>query len=66
MIDVFLWGAIFVSLVAGQFARIELIGGLATVYVHEFILVVYVLFGIYRFGLGSVYELFNITNQNKC
>ncbi len=58
MIDVFLWGAIFVSLVAGQFARIELIGGLATVYVHEFILVVYVLFGIYRFGLGSVYELF--------
>lgn len=51
MIDTLILGGIFTSLLAGQFARIELINSLANVYIHEFLLVVFILYSMYRQGL---------------
>jgi len=42
MFDALLLSAMSISLLAGQFARIELINSLANVYVHEFLLLIYV------------------------
>jgi O-antigen ligase len=58
MFDLILLMGIFVSLLAGQFTRIELINSLANVYVHEFLLVVFILYSLYRFGAAPLINFF--------
>lgn len=58
MLDSLLLTSIFISLLAGQFSRIELINGLANVYVHEFLLFVFICTSIVRFGLSPVRNAF--------
>lgn len=54
MIDTLLLGGIFISLLAGQFARIELINSLVNVYVHEFLMVLYISYSLFSFGLRPI------------
>lgn len=58
MFDSFILTAIFISLLAGQFARIELINALANVYVHEFFLLIFVCRSIVQFGLVPIRNIF--------
>ena len=51
MFDLLLLAGIFLSLLAGQFARIELINDLANVYIHEFLLVVFIAHSVQQFGV---------------
>jgi len=54
MFDSLLLSGIFISLLAGQFARIELINSLANVYVHEFILLIFIISSVVQFGLSPI------------
>lgn len=58
MFDTLLLGGIFISLLAGQFARIELINALANVYIHEFLLLIFVCTSIIRFGFSPIRNVF--------
>jgi len=54
MFDVFILSGMFISLLAGQFARIELMHALANVYVHEFFLLFFVVRSMIRFGFAPI------------
>jgi len=58
MFDSLLLFGIFISLLMGQFARIELINALANVYIHEFFLFVFICTSIIRFGLLPLQNAF--------
>ncbi len=58
MLDSLLLTSIFISLLAGQFARIELINALANVYVHEFLLLIFIAISIVRFGFLPIRNSF--------
>jgi len=51
MFDLLLLTGIFISLLAGQFVRIEVINALATLYVHEGLIVVYLGISFMRYGI---------------
>jgi len=51
MFDYLLLVGIFISLLSGQFARIELINALANVYIHEFLLLIFVVHAFIQFGV---------------
>jgi len=58
MFDSLLLTSIFISLLAGQFTRIELINALANVYVHEFLLLIFTTASIGRFGFLPIRNSF--------
>jgi len=58
MFDFLLLSGIFVSLLAGQFARIELINALANVYIHEFLLLIFIVRSFIRFGISPLQKIF--------
>lgn len=58
MFDFLLLSGIFLSLLAGQFARIELINALANVYVHEFLLLIFIVRSFIRFGISPFQKIF--------
>lgn len=58
MFDVFILSSIFISLLAGQFARIELMHALANVYIHEFLLLFFIVRSMIRFGFTPVKTFF--------
>ncbi|MFH0772821.1 MAG: O-antigen ligase family protein [bacterium] len=59
MFDYFLLFFAFVSLLAGQFARIELFNGAVNGYVQEGILFIFICSAVYRFGFGPLKKFFN-------
>lgn len=59
MFDYILLFSLFVSLLAGQFARIELFEGIINGYAQEAILVIYLCYLIFRFGLKPVKKFFS-------
>jgi O-antigen ligase len=58
MFDHLLLFGIFISLLAGQFARIELINALANVYIHEFLLIIFIIKSFIRFGIAPLQKVF--------
>jgi len=58
MFDILLLFAIFISLLTGQFARIELISSLANVYVHEFFLLIFIGSSVVQWGLAPLKNIF--------
>lgn len=58
MFNSLLLTGIFISLLAGQFARIELISLLANVYIHEFLILVFICYSFFRFRMSPVKNLF--------
>jgi O-antigen ligase len=58
MFDSLLLVSLFLSLLAGQFARIELFQGLINVYVQEGIIFIYICWSIHKFGLKPVQNFF--------
>ena len=54
MFDSLLLTGIFISLLAGQFARIEFISALANVYVHEFLLLIYITVSFIKYGIEPI------------
>ena len=59
MFDALILSGIFISLLAGQFARIELISALANIYVHEFFLLIFIIYSVARFGLGPIIKIYS-------
>lgn len=58
MFELLLLVGIFTSLLAGQFARIEFINGLANIYVHEFLLLIFLIYCALQFGFAPLKRLF--------
>ena len=54
MFDTLLLLGIFISLLAGQFARIELINALANVYIHEFLLFIFIIKSLIKNGITPI------------
>lgn len=59
MFDYILLFSLFISLLAGQFARIELFQGIINGYAQEGILFVYLVYLLFRFGLGPLKKFFS-------
>jgi O-antigen ligase len=59
MFDYALLFSLFIALLAGQFARIELFQGLVNGYVQEGLLVVYLGYLLIRFGFGPLRKFFS-------
>lgn len=58
MFDVIILSSVFISLLAGQFARIELMHSLVNVYIHEFILSFFIIRSMIRFGFTPIKNVF--------
>lgn len=58
MFDSLLLLGIFISLLSGQFARIELINALANVYMHEFLLLIFIVHSFIQFGVTPLRKAF--------
>lgn len=58
MFDSLLLLGIFISLLSGQFARIELINALANVYIHEFLLLIFIVHSFIQFGITPLRRVF--------
>lgn len=58
MFDSLLLLGIFISLLSGQFARIELINALANVYIHEFLLLIFIVHSFIQFGVTPLRRAF--------
>ncbi|MCX6730291.1 MAG: hypothetical protein NTZ55_00400, partial [Candidatus Roizmanbacteria bacterium] len=59
MFDYILLFSLFISLLAGQFARIELFQGVINGYVQEGILFVYLIYLLFRFGFDPLKKFFS-------
>jgi len=57
MFDALLLVGIFISLLAGQFARIELIDAFANIYVHEIFLLMFIGSSVIRLGLSPLHKI---------
>ncbi len=58
MFDQLLISAIFISLLAGQFARIELFKGEVNIYVQEILLLIFIVSSFIRYGITPLRVLF--------